>query len=289
MNRFKLIRFITYILLAIGCIIIIFPVLTMVSTALKSTQEVFDSNLSLIPREIHFDNFQKALFDNNVSFRPFNFLPSLKNSIVVTLLNIFGNILSCSFIAYGFARFPCRWNRPLFIIMLSVMMLPPIVLSIPTFVMFVKYFGWYDSLYPLWVPSFFGFYSFFIFLLHEFFKGIPKSLTEAARIDGCSEIGIFFRIVLPLSKPALTVVGVFTFIWTWNDFFTPLLYLEDENKYTLALSLQQFVKGSMGSAFGIQWNYLMAASIVVLVPIVILFFMAQRYIVEGISLTGMKQ
>ena len=289
MNRARLFRIFVYALLVFGCAIMILPVVTMFSTALKSTTEVFTSNPSLIPQEFHFENFIKALFDDSVSFRPFNFLNSLKNSIVITLLNIIGNILSCSLVAYGFARFQCRWNRPLFIAMLSVMMMPPIVLSIPTFVLFVRYLGWYDTLYPLWVPSFFGFYSFFIFLLHEFFKGIPTSLIEAARLDGCSEIGIFFRIAMPLSKPAIMVVGVFTFIWTWNDFFTPLLYLEDVNKFTLALSLQQFVKGSMGSAFGIQWNYLMAASIVVIIPIVILFFLAQRYFVEGISLTGMKQ
>ena len=289
MNRMQIIRLITYLLLIVGCSFMLLPVITMFSTALKSTSEVFTSNPSLIPREFHIKNFWKGLFDNTISFRPFNFLPSLKNSIVITLLNIIGNILSCSLVAYGFARFSNRWNRPLFIVMLSVMMMPPIVLSIPTFVLFVKYLGWYDTLYPLWVPSFFGFYSFFIFLLHEFFKGIPITLIEAARIDGSSEIGIFFKIVMPLSKPAIMVVGVFTFIWTWNDFFTPLLYIEDVNKYTLALSLQRFVRGSMGSAFGIQWNYLMAASIVVIIPIVILFFLAQRYFIEGISLTGMKQ
>ena len=289
MYRMQTTRLVTYLLLIVGCILMFLPVVTLITTALKSSTEVFTSNPSLIPREYHFENFWKALFDDSVSFRPFNFLPSLKNSIIVTLLNIIGNILSCSLVAYGFARFPCRWNRPLFILMLSVMMMPPIVLSIPTFVLFVKYLGWYDTLYPLWVPSFFGFYSFYIFLLHEFFRGIPISLIEAARLDGCSEIDIFFKIAMPLSKPAIMVVGVFTFIWTWNDFFTPLLYLEDVNKYTLALSLQQFVKGSMGSAFGIQWNYLMAASIVVIIPVAILFFLAQRYFVEGISLTGMKQ
>ena len=289
MNRSKVVRITTYILLIIGSIIMFMPVLVMLGTAMKDTAEVYAGKPTIIPKGLHFENFWSALFDDTVSYRPFTFLPALKNSICVTLLNIIGNVLSCSLVAYGFARFKSRWNRPLFILMLSVMMLPPIVISIPTFVLFVKYLGWYDTLYPLWVPSFFGFTSFFIFLLHEFFKGIPNNLLEAARLDGCSELGIFFRIAMPLSKPALMVVGVFTFIWTWNDFFTPLLYLEDPNKFTLALSLQQFIRGSTGAAFGIQWNLLMAANIVVIIPVVVIFFLAQRYFVEGISLTGMKQ
>ena len=244
---------------------------------------------TLIPKSYHFENFYRALFDPAASYRPFNFLPALKNTVSVTLLNIIGNLVSCSAVAWGFARYPCRWNKPLFIVMLSAMMLPAIIMSIPTFVLFVKYFGWYDTLYPLWVPSFFATHAFFIFLLHGFFKAIPESLLEAARIDGCSEIGIFSRVAIPLSKPALMVVAVFTFIWTWNDFFTPLLYLEDESKFTFAIALQKFVRGSQGSVFGRQWNLLMAANIVVTVPIVALFFSAQRYFVEGISLTGVKQ
>jgi multiple sugar transport system permease protein len=265
------------------------PAMAMISTALKSMPEVYAPEPTLIPTSFHFENFHKALFDATASYRPFNFLPALKNTVCVTLLNIIGNLVSCSLVAWGFARYECRWNRPLFALMLSTMMLPAIILSIPTFVLFVKYFGWYDTLYPLWVPAFCGVNAFFIFLLHSFFKGIPDSLVEAARIDGCSEFGIFYKIAIPLSKPVLMVVAVFTFIWTWNDFFTPLLYLEDESKYTLAIALQQFVAGSRGSVFGTQWNLLMAATIVVTIPIVLLFFAAQRYFVEGIGLTGVKQ
>lgn len=289
MNNNQLFRSAIYVLLFVGCALMFLPVLAMISTALKSMPEVYAPEPTLIPESFHFENFYKALFDPAASYRPFNFLPALKNTVGVTLLNIIGNLVSCSVVAWGFARYPCRWNKPLFIVMLSAMMLPAIILSIPTFVLFVKYFGWYDTLYPLWVPSFFATHAFFIFLLHGFFKAIPESLIEAARIDGCSEIGIFSRVAVPLSKPALMVVAVFTFIWTWNDFFTPLLYLEDESKFTFAIALQKFVRGSQGSIFGRQWNLLMAANIVVTIPIVALFFAAQRYFVEGISLTGVKQ
>jgi multiple sugar transport system permease protein len=289
MNSIQVFRATIYALLLAGCALMFLPVLAMISTALKSMPEVYAPEPTLIPKSYHFENFYRALFDPAASYRPFNFLPALKNTVSVTLLNIIGNLVSCSAVAWGFARYPCRWNKPLFIVMLSAMMLPAIILSIPTFVLFVKYFGWYDTLYPLWVPSFFATHAFFIFLLHGFFKAIPESLLEAARIDGCSEIGIFSRVAIPLSKPALMVVAVFTFIWTWNDFFTPLLYLEDESKFTFAIALQKFVRGSQGSVFGRQWNLLMAANIVVTVPIVALFFSAQRYFVEGISLTGVKQ
>ena len=289
MTRAGLFRPLVYLLLVAGCAVMLMPVLAMVSTALKSMPEVYAPEPNLIPVSFHFENFYRALFDPTASYRPFNFLPALKNTVSVTMLNIIGNLVSCSLVAWGFARYPCRWNKPLFIVMLSAMMLPAIILSIPTFVLFVKYFGWYDTLYPLWVPSFFGVNAFFIFLLHSFFRGIPESLLEAARIDGCSEISMFCRVVVPLSKPVLMVVAVFTSIWTWNDFFTPLLYLEDESKFTFAIALQQFVRGSQGSIFGTQWNLLMAANIVVTIPIVLLFFAAQRYFVEGISLTGVKQ
>ena len=289
MNSARAFRPFIYALLFAGCALMLMPVMAMVSTALKSMPEVYAPKPTLIPKSFYFENFYKALFDPTASYRPFNFLPALKNTLSITLLNIIGNLVSCSLVAWGFARFPCRWNRPLFIVMLSAMMLPAIILSIPTFVLFVKYFGWYDTLYPLWVPAFFGINAFFIFLLHSFFKGIPGSLIEAARIDGCGEFGIFCRVAIPLSKPVLMVVAVFTFIWTWNDFFTPLLYLEDETKFTFSIALQKFVRGSQGSVFGTQWNLLMAANIVVTAPIVMLFFAAQRYFVEGISLTGVKQ
>ena len=289
MNKTKAFRSFVYALLLAGCVLMLMPVMAMVSTALKSMPEVYAPEPTLIPTSFHFENFYRAFFDPTASYRPFNFLPALKNTVSVTLLNIIGNLTSCSLVAWGFARYQCRWNRPLFAVMLSAMMLPAIILSIPTFVLFVKYFGWYDTLYPLWVPAFFAINSFFIFLLHGFFRGIPGSLIEAARIDGCSEIGIFCRVVVPLSKPVLMVVAVFTFIWTWNDFFTPLLYLEDESKFTFAIALQNFVRGSQASVFGTQWNLLMAANIAVTIPIVMLFFAAQRYFVEGISLTGVKQ
>ena len=279
-----------YLVLILGSAVMVLPVFSMLSTALKSTPEVYAPKPTIIPSEYHWENFRTALRPSDVANQPFDFLTCLRNSLCVTGLCIIGNILSCSLVAWGFARFPCRLNRPLFAVMLSAMMLPPIVLSIPSFVMYVKYLNWYDTLYPLWVPSFFGVDAFFIFLLYQFFRGIPKDLLDAARMDGCSELGTFFRIVLPLSRPALMVVGVFTFIWTWNDFFSPLLYLEDPDKYTLALGLQRFITGSRGSQFGIQWNLLLAAASVVSLPIIVVFFIGPALLfIEGITLSGIKQ
>jgi len=278
-----------YLLLIAGALVTALPFFVVVTTALKSTPEVYADTPTIWPQEFRFGNFRKALFGSEDTVRAFNFLRCLRNSVCIVLLSMIGTVLSCSVVAYGFARFNSRWNRPLFALMLSAMMLPPIVTSIPRFVLFVKYFGWYDTLYPLWVPTFFGINAFCIFLLHEFFRGLPQSLIEAARIDGCGELGILFRIVMPLSKPALMVAGVFTFMWTWNDYFNPLIFLEDPDKFTLALGLTHFIQGSRGSLFGTQWNLLLAASLVVCLPVIVLFFMAQRYFIEGITLTGIKQ
>ena len=154
MNKTKAFRLFVYALLLAGCVLMLMPVMAMVSTALKSMPEVYAPEPTLIPTSFHFENFYRAFFDPTASYRPFNFLPALKNTVSVTLLNIIGNLTSCSLVAWGFARYQCRWNRPLFAVMLSAMMLPAIILSIPTFVLFVKYFGWYDTLYPLWVPAF---------------------------------------------------------------------------------------------------------------------------------------
>lgn len=282
-------RVLLYGALIAASLLMLLPVFSMVTTALKSAREIYAAEPTVFPREVHWENFRLALSPNERTLQVFDFLTCLGNSVCVTALVIVGNVTSCSLVAYGFVRFRTRWNRPLFAVMLSGMMLPPIVLSIPRFVMWTRFLGLYDTLYPLWLPAFFGLNAFFIFLLTQFFKGIPKDLIDAARIDGCGELGIFLRVVVPLSRPVLLVVAVFTFIWTWNDFFTPLIYIEDPSKYTLALGLQKFIMGSRGSDYGTQWNLLLAATTVTTIPIVIVFFFAQRYFVQGITMSGLKQ
>ncbi len=203
------------------------------------------------------------------------------NSLYLVLLAIAGQTLSCSLVAYAFARLRWPGRDALFAVLLATMMLPGQVTMIPVFMVF-RELGWYNSLKPLWVPSFLG-SAFFIFMLRQFMRSIPVELEEAARIDGCSRFGIYWRIILPLVKPALAAVGIFTFMGTWNDFMGPLIYVNDQRLYPLALGLFDF-RTEHSSEFGM----LMAASTLMTAPVVALFFAAQRYFIEGVTLTGIK-
>jgi multiple sugar transport system permease protein len=206
----------------------------------------------------------------------------LRNSIVVCILSVIGTVISCSFVAYGFARVKWKGRDALFILVLATMMIPFPVTMVPLYGLF-RELGFIGSLKPLWVPTFFG-TAFSIFLLRQFFQTIPHDLSEAARIDGCSEFTIFWRIILPLAKPAVTVVALFQFLYAWNDFLSPLIYLTDQKDFTLALGLQ-FFQSQQG---GTEWHYLMAASALVLLPVLLLFFFTQRTFIEGVSMSGLK-
>ncbi|MFA9478109.1 ABC transporter permease subunit [Phycisphaerales bacterium AB-hyl4] len=203
------------------------------------------------------------------------------NSFYLVVLTIIGQIFACSLVAYSFARLHWPGRDVLFVVLLATMMLPPQVTMIPVFMIF-RGLGWYNTLIPLWIPSFLG-TAFFIFLLRQFMKAIPAELEDAARIDGCGYFGIYWRIILPLMKPALAAVGIFTFMNTWNEFMGPLIYLNDQRLYPLALGLFDF-RTEHGGDFGL----LMAASTLMTLPVVALFFMAQRYFIQGITLTGIK-
>lgn len=203
------------------------------------------------------------------------------NTIYLVLLTVLGQVLSCSLVAYAFARLHWPGRDVLFLILLSTMMLPAQVTMIPVFLIF-KELGWYNTLKPLWVPAFLG-TPFFIFMLRQFMRGIPKSLEEAARIDGCGYFGTYRQIIMPLMKPALAAVGIFTFMGTWNEFMGPLIFVNDQRLYPLALGLFD-LKAEYGGDFGM----LMAASTIMVLPVVALFFFAQRYFIEGVTLTGMK-
>lgn len=215
------------------------------------------------------------------AFQEYPILVWIKNTLVIVVFSVLGTLISCTLAAYAFARL--RWpDRKLFFaVVLATMMLPFQVTIIPMFVLF-RYLHWIDTPLPLIVPAFFG-SAFFIFLLRQFFIGLPEELMEAARIDGASEWYILSRIVVPLSKPALLTVAIFGSMWAWNDFLGPLIYLSSESQKTLALGLQ-----SMVSQYGAEWGMFMASATVMIIPILILFFFAQRYFIEGIALTGMK-
>jgi len=248
------------------------PFLWMVSSSLKVEADIWLYPPKWIPDPILWSNYPRAL-----ELMKFPLL--LSNTLFITATSTVGFLLSCSWVVYGFARFRFPGRDFLFVVLLSTMMLPAQVTMIPVFIMF-REFGWLNTFKPLIVPSFFG-NPFFIFLLRQFFMTIPTELDDAAKIDGCSYVGIWWRIILPLSKPALATVTVFSFIWNWNDFLGPLIYLNDERKFTLALGLATF-----RGLYSTQWGYLMAASVVVLLPCVVIYFFTQRYFIEGITLTG---
>jgi multiple sugar transport system permease protein len=250
------------------------PFYWLASTALKTDQQIFKIPPVWIPDPVVWENFPRAL-----TYVPFARLTF--NTLIICVLTMIGTILSCSMVAYSLAKVPWRGRNWIFYSLLATMILPGQVTMIPTFTIF-KALGWIGTPLPLIVPSFFG-SAFYIFLLRQFFMTIPAELSDAARLDGCSDWMIFRRIVLPLSKPALATVGLFTFLGNWNDFLGPLLYLNDERTYTLAMGLQRFV-----SQHGAEWAMLMAASTIMTIPIIVLFFFAQRTFIQGISTTGMK-
>ncbi|GAB4110436.1 MAG: hypothetical protein Kow00105_19220 [Phycisphaeraceae bacterium] len=236
-----------------------------------------------VPREaltqqidLRWSNFTKAI-------RAMKHFPAyLKNTLILCLLTVIGTVCSSTLVAYGFSRIDWPGRDKLFLVVMATMMVPFPVVMVPLFTMF-KTFGWIGTLKPLWVPTFFA-GAFNIFLLRQFFRTIPRDLSESARIDGCSELRIFWQIILPLARPAIAVVALFQFMATWNDFLGPLIYLTEQKDFTLALGLQAYQSQSGGT----QWHYLMAASSLVVLPVIVLFFMAQRTFIEGISMTGLK-
>jgi len=252
----------------------VLPLAWMVSTSLKTDAQVFTWPPQFIPRPVRFENYPRAL-----SYVPLALYA--RNTIYVCIGTVIGSLFSCPLVAYGLARIPWKGRNVLFTLTLATMMLPFQVIMIPLFVMFRR-IGWINTWRPLIVPSFFG-SAFYIFLLRQFFMGIPQDLVDAARIDGATEFGIYSRIVLPLVRPALAVVALFEVLARWGDFLAPLIYLNESKKYTISLGLQQY-----RSEHSTEWGYLMAASTMVTLPVIILFIFTQRTFIEGITLTGIK-
>ncbi len=261
--------------LILGAIVFLLPLAWMISTSLKPLDETIRIPPTWAPSEFLWSNYAKAT-------TAIPFWTYARNTLVVCVMSIIGTLTSSVLVAYGFSRLQWRGRDFMFWLVLGTMMIPFPVVMVPLFVVFSK-LGWIGTLKPLWVPTFAA-GAFNVFLLRQFFRTIPMELSEAARIDGCSEFGILFRIILPLSKPVLLVVALFQFIYSWNDFMGPLLYLTKDHTFTLALGLQLFQNQQGGT----QWNLLMAASFLVVLPIIVLFFFTQRSFIEGISLTGSK-
>jgi ABC-type glycerol-3-phosphate transport system permease component len=262
-----------YGLLIAGAIVFIIPFMWMISTSLKPAEEVFTFPPQFLPTFFVWQNYVDGW-----TVLPFNTF--LINSLIVTCANVVGNLISCSIVAFGFARLRARASNLLFIMVLGTLMIPREVTIVPTFILFSQ-LKLVNTLWPLIIPAWLG-YPFFIFLLRQFFMTIPRDLDDAARIDGASTWRIFTSIILPLSRPALATVAIFAFIGNWNNLLDPLIYLRSQERYTLALGLNLF-RGQNFTAF----NQLMAVSILTLLPVLVIFFVAQKYFVRGVALTGM--
>lgn len=266
-----------WIVLLVGAAAFITPLYLMVAMSLKSPGEIATSSAWSWPTQVTWDNFKLVLTNPNVSFFLF-----FKNSLTIAVLSTTGVLISSALVAYPFARLRFRGRDRLFILLLATMMLPGIITMIPTYLLY-KYLHWVDTFYPLWVPAWFGGGAFNIFLLRQFFMGIPRELDEAALLDGASYATIFWRVIMPLSGPALATVGIFAFIYNWRDFMGPLIYLNSPEKQTLEIGLQTY-----RTLNDEQWNLLMAGSVLVMIPLIVLFVAGQRYFVRGIVMTGGK-
>ena len=260
------------------CLFILMPIGWMLTAALKpDTAVIFTFPPEWFPTEYwHWATFKEALTNPD---RPF--LKYALNSAFISTMAIIGAVMSCSMIAYPFARLRFRGKDKLFTLLIATMLLPGPVLLIPQFLIFFR-IGWYGTYLPLIVPWFTG-NAFYIFLLRQYMRTIPKDLDEAARIDGAGYWEVYWRIIIPLTMPALTVIAVFTFLATWNDFFGPLLYLDDQDRFTVALALATFIR-----RVDVAWNEMMAANLLAIIPVLVVYFLAQNKLIGGIASVGIK-
>jgi multiple sugar transport system permease protein len=268
-------RTITYLLLLVGSVAMLIPLVWLVRSSFMTLDQIFLFPPEWIPNPWQFQNYPDAL-----DVAPF--ARYFLNTMTIEFFVVVGTVASSTVSAYGFSRLRWKGRDTVFAILMTTLMLPGAVTLIPAFIIWSE-LGFVNTFAPLTVPAWFGGGMFNIFLLRQFFRGLPRDLDDAAMLDGASPPRILWDIIIPLSRPALITVGIFSFLTTWNDFLGPLIYLNDDRKYTLALGLSQF-KGQYTS----EWGLLMAASTLVLAPVLVLFFVAQRYFVEGIAVTGLK-
>ena len=268
----------TYFPITLGACIMIYPLIWMLMSSLKPDRIIF-TDLNLFPREITFEHYIAGWAGvGGVSFTYF-----FRNTFLLIIVVMLGNLLTCSMAAYSFARFKFPLRGLMFSIMLATMMLPGHAVLIPQYTIFHQ-LGWVGTYLPLTVPSFLATNAFFVFLMIQFIRGLPKELDEAATVDGCGKVQIYIRLILPLCAPALVTTAIFTFIWTYSDFFSQFIYLSDPKNYTVSLGLRLFVDATAKSSYG----QLFAMSTLSLVPLILFFIFFQNLIVEGISTTGIK-
>lgn len=278
---FRKFRFSTLIILAIipGAIMFLAPFFWMLSTSVKDPKRVFLMPPEWIPNPLHWDNYYRAM-----TRLPFGHYAL--NTVEITVLCLIGHLITASMVAFGFSRLRFPGRDILFILLISTIMLPSQVTLIPTFIIF-RYLGWVDTYKPLIVPDWLGGVPFTVFLLRQFISTIPIEMDEAAKIEGASYFDIYWRIILPLIKPALAAVAIFVFLWNWNDFFYAVIYINSQDKWTLQLALNAIKRDVHDMPF-VEMEIIMAASIVVMLPCLIIFFAAQRFFIQGIVFTGVK-
>lgn len=269
---------ITHLAMILIGIVMLYPLIWMLFSAFKTNAEIFGST-ALLPAEPVWDSFIKGWKGTGkVTYTQF-YINTFKLVIPTVLFTVF----SCSFVAYGFARFRFRGKKILFMLMISTLMLPNSVLIIPRYILYNK-LGWLNSYLPFTIPALFACYPFFIYMMVQFFRGLPIALDEAASIDGCNTFQVYWTILLPLTKPALFSAAIFQFIWTWNDFFNSLIYINSVRKFPIVLALRM----SLDATAAANWNQVLAMSVLSLLPGTILFFSAQKFFVEGVSAGSVK-
>lgn len=274
-NRKILKKAVIYVLLLAGSVLCLMPLIWMIRSSLMTNVEIFMVPIHWLPKKAQWENYQDV-------FTTLPFLKYYANSLKLVIFVVSGAVITSSLCAYGLSRVNWQGKNLVFTCIMGSMMLPVAVTIIPTFLMFRR-IGLTNSLVPLIIPAWLGGGAFYIFLLRQFFLSIPRDMDEAAYIDGANHFQIYSRIILPLTKPALVVVGMFAFMNTWNDFLGPLIYLNSDDKYTVALGLQLFI-----GSYRAEWQLMMAAACLVVIPAIIVFMLGQRYLIEGITMTGVK-
>lgn len=266
-----------YTILILASLVMIYPILWLVGNALKSNEDI--PKPQLFPSELHWSNFAEGW----TAIPGFSFAHFFYNSFFIAILSVVGTLISSALVAYGFARLRFPLQNMWFGILMMTLMLPAQVTLVPQYILF-KSFDWVGTTLPLIVPHFLAVSPFFVFLIVQFIRGIPKDLDESAKIDGCSTIGIAFRIVLPLCTPAFITTAIFSFIWTWDDFLGQMIFLTDTAKYTVPLALRLFLDNTSA----VTWGPMYAMSLLSVIPCFVIFLVAQKYFVEGIATTGIK-
>ncbi len=270
-------KIISYIVLILVAVVMLYPLVWMVFASFKNNDEIFLA--SLIPKTWTLDGYVNGWKGSG----QYTYATFFKNTFLMVIPMVVFTVISASLVAFGFARFKFWGKKVFFALMMGCMMLPNAVMIIPRYIMF-RDMKWLDTYLPFIIPCLFGGGSFFIFMFIQFFRGIPKELDESAYVDGCSSFMVYLKIVMPLAKPVVFSAMIFQFMWSWNDFFGPLLYINNVKKYPLALGLRM----SMDVNMSISWNNIVAMAIVSILPLVLLFFCAQKYFVEGVAATGIK-